>query len=107
MFKTQTMHVFPEDHFQSLEFVCFEEGIFDDRSIGFISAIDIAGDEVHLPNVKSSAIVKFFADFIQIEDVLREDENGGRASDTTMGHLRRIKYKLDQWFEPHNSEEKK
>ena len=107
MHKSTTVHVYPEDHFDEMEFHSNEEGMFDDKSIGFISVIDIAGDEVHLPNVKASAVVKFFADFIQIDNVLREDEHGGRASDTTMGHLRRIKYKLDKWFEPHNSEEKK
>ena len=53
----------------------------------------------------SNAVVKFFDEFLQIEDVLREKEHGNKASDTTMGHLRRIKYKLDQWFEPHKEQE--
>ena len=74
MHKSETVHVFPEDHFESLEFVCLEDGIFDDRSIGYISATDIAGDEVHLPNVKSPAVVKFFADFIELDNVLREKD---------------------------------
>ena len=99
MFKTQTMHVFPEDHFQSLEFVCFEEGIFDDRSIGFISAIDIAGDEVHLPNVKSPAVVKFFAEFIELDNVLREKDKGNVASKETMDSLRKIHKKIDGWIQ--------
>ena len=99
MFKTQTMHVFPEDHFQSLEFVCFEEGIFDDRSIGFISAIDIAGDEVHLPNVKSPAVVKFFAEFIELDKVLRENDKGYVESKETMDYLRKIHKKIDGWIQ--------
>lgn len=100
MHSTKTTHVFPEDHYESLEFTCHEDGMFDDKSIGFISAVDIAGDEVHLPNVKSSAVVKFFADFLQIEDVLREGDNGNRATPETMERLRAIKIKLDKWFEP-------
>ena len=107
MHRTTTVHVYPDDHYEELTFVCNKDGIFDDKSIGFISAIDLEGDECHLPNVKASAVVKFFDEFLQIEDVLREKEHGNKASDTTMGHLRRIKYKLDQWFEPHNSEDKK
>ena len=100
MHSTKTTHVFPEDHYESLEFTCHEDGMFDDKSIGVISAVDIAGDEVHLPNVKSSAVVKFFADFLQIEDVLRERDNGNRATPETMERLRAIKIKLDKWFEP-------
>ena len=100
MHSTKTTHVFPEDHYESLEFTCHEDGMFDDKSIGFISAVDIAGDEVHLPNVKSSAVVKFFGDFLQIEDVLRERDNGNRATPETMERLRAIKIKLDKWFEP-------
>ena len=96
---TKTQHVFPTDHYVELEFVSNEEGMFDDKSIGFISATDIAGDECHLPNVKSSAIVKFFADFIQIENVLREAEHGNRASADTMNDLRIIKKQLDKWLE--------
>ena len=100
MHKSTTVHVYPEDHFDDMEFHSNEEGMFDDKSIGFISVVDIAGDEVHLPNVKSSAVVKFFADFLQIEDVLRERDNGNRATPETMERLRAIKIKLDKWFEP-------
>ena len=100
MHKSTTVHVYPEDHFDEMEFHSNEEGMFDDKSIGFISVVDIAGDEVHLPNVKSSAVVKFFADFLQIEDVLRERDNGNRATPETMERLRAIKIKLDKWFEP-------
>ena len=107
MHKSTTVHVYPEDHFDEMEFHSNEEGMFDDKSIGFISVVDIAGDEVHLPNVKSSAVVKFFDEFLQIEDVLRERDNGNRATPETMERLRAIKIKLDKWFEPHNSEEKK
>lgn len=100
MHKSQTIHVFPDDHYESLEFVSNEDGMFDDKSLGFISAIDIAGDEVHLPNVKSSAVVKFFALFIELDDVLRERDKGNRASPETMNYLRSIKKKLDVWFKP-------
>jgi len=105
MHKVTTVHVYPDDHYDDLKFVCNKDGTFDDKSIGYISAFDLEGDECHLPNVKASAIVKFFADFIQIEDVLREKEHGNKASDVTMAHLRRIKYKLDKWFEPHKEQE--
>ena len=44
MHTVKTTHIFHEDHYESLEFVCHEDGIFDDRSIGYISVTDIAGD---------------------------------------------------------------
>ena len=99
MYKTQTIHVFPEDHFESLEFISFEEGMFEDKSIGFISAVDIAGDEVHLPNVKSPAVVKFFAEFIELDNVLREKDKGNIATKETMNYLRKIHKKIDGWLQ--------
>ena len=104
---SRTEHDWPDGHWQEMEFVSFKEGVFDDTSVGYLSATDNEGDEAHLPNMKSSTMVKCFAKFLEIDNVLREKEHGNKASDTTMGHLRRIKYKLDQWFEPHNSEDKK
>ena len=98
MHSTKTTHVFPEDHYESLEFVCLENGIFDDRSIGYISATDIAGDEVHLPNVKSPAVVKFFAEFIELDNVLREKDKGNVATKETMSYLRKIHKKIDGWI---------
>ena len=100
MHKVTTVHVYPDDHYDDLKFVSNKDGTVDDKSIGDISAFDLEGDECHLPNVKASAIVKFFADFIQIEDVLREKEYGNKASSDTMKHLQTIKNKLDKWLEP-------
>ena len=100
MHSTKTTHVFPEDHYESLEFTCHEDGMFDDKSIGFISAIDLEGDECHLPNVKASAVVKFFDEFLQIEDVLRESEHGNKASAETMENLRKIRDKIDKLLNP-------
>ena len=105
MHKSQTIHVFPSDHYEAMEFVCNEDGIFDDRSIGFISATDLEGDECHLPNVKASAVVKFFAEFIEIEDVLREKDNGNRATEETMKNLRKIHKKLDGWIKQEQEED--
>ena len=95
MHTVKTTHIFPEDHYESLEFTCHEDGMFDDKSIGFISAVDIAGDEVHLPNVKSPAVVKFFAEFIELDNVLREKDKGNRATEETMSYLRKIHKKID------------
>ena len=99
MHTVKTTHIFPEDHYESLEFVCHEDGIFDDRSIGYISVTDIAGDEVHLPNVKSPAVVKFFAEFIELDNVLREKDKGNVASKETMDYLRKIHKKIDGWIQ--------
>ena len=44
-------------------------------------------------------------DFIEIEDVCREREHGNRASAETMENLRKIKKKLDKWFEPPKEEQ--
>ena len=104
MHKSQTIHVFPSDHYEAMEFVCNEDGIFDDRSIGFISATDLVGDEVHLPTVKSSAVVKFFAEFIELYNVLREKDNGNVASKETMNYLRKIHKKIDGWVQQEKEE---
>ena len=105
MHRTTTVHVYPEDHYDELTFVSNKDGMFDDKSIGFISVTDIAGDEAHLPNVKASAVVKFFAEFIEIEDVLREKDNGGRATEETMKNLRKIHKKLDGWMKQEKEED--
>ena len=99
MHTVKTTHIFPEDHYESLEFVCHEDGIFDDRSIGYISVTDIAGDEVHLPNVKSPAVVKFFAEFIELANVLREKDKGNRAPEEPMSYRRKIHKKIDGWIQ--------
>ena len=99
MHKSTTVHVYPEDHFDEMEFHSNEEGMFDDKSIGFISVVDIAGDEVHLPNVKSPAVVKFFAEFIELENVLREKDKGNVATKETMDYLRKIHKKIDGWLQ--------
>ena len=99
MHKSTTVHVYPEDHFDDMEFHSNEEGMFDDKSIGFISVVDIAGDEVHLPNVKSPAVVKFFAEFIELDNVLREKDKGNVASKETMDYLRKIHKKIDGWIQ--------
>ena len=44
MHRTTTVHVYPDDHYEELTFVCNKDGMFDDKSIGFISAIDLEGD---------------------------------------------------------------
>ncbi len=105
MHKSQTIHVFPHDHYDEMEFICPKDGFLDDKSIGFISAVDIAGDEVHLPNVKSSAVVKFFADFLEIHNVLREKETGV-ASKETMNYLRKIHTKISGWIKQEDEEDK-
>ena len=105
MHTANTTHVYPDDHYESLEFICNEDGIFDDRSIGFISATDIAGDEVHLPNVKSPAVVKFFAEFIELDNVLREKDKDNRATEETMSYLRKIHKKIDGWIKQEKDEQ--
>ena len=65
-------HIWPDGHWQEAEFVSFKVGTFDDTSIGYLACTDNEGDEAHLPNMKSSTIVKLFAQFVQIDNVLRE-----------------------------------
>ena len=100
-----THHIYPSGHWEKIEFHPLETGPLDDKSLGFLSLEDLSGDECHLPHIKSSTIVKFFTEFIEIEDVLREDEHGRRASAETMENLRKIKKKLDKWFEPPKEEQ--
>ena len=106
MHRTTTVHVYPDDHYEELTFVSNKDGFLDDKSIGFISAIDLEGDECHLPNVKASAVVKFFSDFLEIEDVLREKDNGGRATEETMKNLRKIHPKISKWLKQEDEEDK-
>ena len=100
-----THHIYPSGNWEKIEFHPLETGPLDDKSLGFLSLEDLSGDECHLPHIKSSTIVKFFTEFIEIEDVLREDEHGRRASPETMENLRKIKKKLDKWFEPPKKEQ--
>ena len=102
---SNTKHIYPDDHWVKMEFCSIETGPLDDKSIGFLTFTDDVDDECNLPYMKSSTIVKFFTEFIEIEDVLREDEHGRRASVETMENLRKIKKKLDKWFEPPKDEQ--
>jgi len=97
-------HVWPEGHWQEAEFVSLKVEPFDDRSLGYLACIDNEGDEVHLPNMKSSTIVKMFAQFIYIDNVLREHEHGNRASAETMENLRKIHSKIDGWIKQEEKE---
>ena len=99
-----THHIYPSGNWEKIEFHPLETGPLDDKSIGFLTFTDDADDECNLPYMQSSTIVKFFTEFIEIEDVLREDEHGRRASAETMENLRKIKKKLDKWFEPPKEE---
>jgi len=100
-----THHIYPSGHWEKIEFNPLETGHLEDKSIGFLTFTDDADDECNLPYMQSSTIVKFFTEFIEIEDVLREDEHGRRASPETMENLRKIKKKLDKWFEPPKEEQ--
>ena len=71
MHRTTTVHVYPDDHYEELTFVSNKDGFFDDKSIGFISALILKEMNVIFLTSKSSAVVKFFTDFLEIEDVLR------------------------------------
>ena len=102
---SNTKHIYPDDHWVKMEFCSIEDGMFDDKSLGFLSLEDLSGDECHLPHIQSSTIVKFFSDFLEIEDVCRERKHGNRASAETMENLRKIKKKLDKWFEPPKKEQ--
>ena len=78
----------------------FKEGVFDDTSVGYLSATDNEGDEAHLPNMKSSTMVKCFAKFLEIDNVLREAEHGNKASAETIDYLRKIRNKIDKLLKP-------
>ena len=98
-------HVWPDGHWQEAKFVSFKAGTFDDTSVGYLACTDNEGDEAHLPNMKSSTMVKCFAEFLEIDNVLREREHGNRASAETMENLLKIKKKLDKWLEPRKEEQ--
>ena len=100
-----THHIYPSGNWEKIEFQSLETGHLEDKSIGFLSLEDLSGDECHLPHIQSSTIVKFFSDFLEIEDVCRERKHGNRASAETMENLRKIKKKLDKWFEPPKKEQ--
>ena len=95
-----THHIYPSGNWEKIEFHPLETGPLDDKSIGFLTFTDDVDDECNLPYMQSSTIVKFFSDFLEIEDVCRERKHGNRASAETMENLRKIKKKLDKWFEP-------
>ena len=92
--------IWPDGHWQDMEFVSYKQGVFDDSSVGYLSAEDNEGDEAHLPNMKSSTMVKCFAKFLEIDNVLRESEHGYKASAETMENLRKIRDKIDRLIKP-------
>ena len=93
-------HIWPDGHWQDMEFVSYNKGVFDDSSVGYLSAEDNEGDEGRLPNMKSSTMVKCFAKFLEIDNVLREAEHGNKASDETIDYLRKIRNKIDKLLDP-------
>ena len=93
-------HIWPDGHWQEMEFVSYKVGVFDDTSVGYLSATDNEGDEAHLPNMKSSTMVKCFAKFLEIDNVLREAEHGNNASTETIDYLRKIRNKIDKLLKP-------
>ena len=99
-------HVWPDGHWQEAEFITFKSGAFDDVSVGYLACTDNEGDEAHLPNMKSSTLVKMFAQFLEIDNVLRESEHGNRASAETMENLRKIHTKISGWIKQEDEEDK-
>ena len=93
-------HVWPDGHWQEAEFVSFKTGTFDDTSVGYLACTDNEGDEAHLPNMKSSTMVKCFVKFLEIDNVLRESEHGNKASAETMENLKKIRDKIDKLLNP-------
>lgn len=93
-------HIWPDGHYQEMEFISFKSGTFDDTSVGYLSATDNEGDEAHLPNMKSSTMVKCFAEFLEIDNVLRESEHGNKAGVETIDNLRKIRNKIDKLLKP-------
>ena len=45
-------------------------------------------------------MVKCFAKFLEIDNVLRESEHGNKASAETMDYLRKIRNKIDKLLDP-------
>ena len=43
--------------------------------------------------------MKFFAEFIELDNVLREKDKGNRATEETMSYLRKIHKKIDGWIQ--------
>ena len=56
--------------------------------------------KVRIQEDEARNIAEDVIDFLEIEDVCRERKHGNRASAETMENLRKIKKKLDKWFEP-------
>ena len=42
--------------------------------------------------------MKFFAEFIELDNVLREKDKGNVATKETMSYLRKIHKKIDGWI---------
>jgi hypothetical protein len=45
-------------------------------------------------------MVKCFAEFLEIDNVLRESEHGNKASVETIDYLRKIKNKIENLLDP-------
>lgn len=92
---SRTEHVWPDGHWQKMTYETLEEGMLNDKSVGSLCLEDNEGDDLHLPNMKASTLVKCFAQFIQIQDVLRSHKTQNRASAEVMDDLLIIKKNLD------------
>ena len=54
---------------------------------------------------KARQISENVIDFLEIEDVLREKDNGGRATEETMKNLRKIHTKISKWIKQEDEED--
>ena len=96
---SKTQHVWPDGHWQKMSYEPFKEGMLDDKSYGCLYLEDNEADSLHLPNMKASTMVKCFAEFIQIQDVLRSHKTNNRASAEVIDDLLIIKKNLDFMLE--------
>ncbi len=92
---SRTEHVWPDGHWQKMTYETLGEGMLNDKSVGSLYLEDNEGDDLHLPNMKASTLVKCFAQFIQIQDVLRSHKTKNRASAEVIDDLLIIKKNLD------------
>ena len=92
---SKTEHVWPDGHWQKMIYEPFKEGMLDDKSFGCLYLDDNEGDNLLLPNMQASTLVKCFAQFIQIQDVLRSHKTKNRASAEVIDDLLIIKKNLD------------
>ena len=51
-------HIWPDGHWQDMEFVSYKEGMFDDSSVGYLSAEDNEGDQAHL-HIRKMCLISF------------------------------------------------